>query len=103
LFQSPERSKKESAALIEEAKLMTPEAIAFSALAMRERQDFTSHVNEFPEKFIFIHGIHDRLVSVEELDAKVLLSEKHYLNCGHMAHIEAKEEVMKILKIKINA
>ena len=103
LFQSPERSKKESAALIEEAKLMTPEAIAFSALAMRERQDFTSHVNEFPEKFIFIHGIQDRLVSVEELDAKVLLSEKLYLNCGHMAHIEAKEEVMKILKIKINA
>jgi pimeloyl-ACP methyl ester carboxylesterase len=103
LFQSQESSKKESAALIEEAKLMTPEAIAFSALAMRERQDFTSNVNAFPEKFIFIHGIHDRLVSVEELDAKVLLSEKHYLNCGHMAHIEAKEEVLKILKIKINA
>jgi pimeloyl-ACP methyl ester carboxylesterase len=103
LFQSPESSKKESTALIEEAKLMTPEAIAFSALAMRERQDFTSNVNAFPEKFIFIHGIHDRLVSVEELDAKVLLSEKHYLNCGHMAHIEAKEEVMEILKMKINA
>jgi pimeloyl-ACP methyl ester carboxylesterase len=103
LFQSPESSKKESAALIEEAKLMTPEAIAFSALSMRERQDFTSHVNAFPEKFIFIHGIHDRLVSVEELDAKVSLSEKHYLSCGHMAHIEAKEEVIKILKMKLNA
>jgi pimeloyl-ACP methyl ester carboxylesterase len=102
LFQSPERSKKESAALIEEAKLMTPEAIAFSALAMRERQDFTLHVNAFPEKFIFIHGIHDQLVSVEELDAKVTHSEKHYLNCGHMAHIEAKEEVMEILNMKIN-
>jgi pimeloyl-ACP methyl ester carboxylesterase len=99
LFQSPESSKKESAALIEEAKLMTPEAIAFSALAMRERQDFTSHVNAFPEKFIFIHGIHDRLVSVEELDTKVPLSEKHYLNCSHMAHIEAKDEVMEIFKI----
>jgi pimeloyl-ACP methyl ester carboxylesterase len=103
LFQSPASSKKESAALIEEAKLMSPEAIAFSALAMRERQDFTSHVNTFPEKFMFIHGIHDRLVSADELDTKVPLSEKHYLNCGHMAHIEAKEEVMKILKIKINA
>ncbi|MEY4974270.1 MAG: hypothetical protein RLZZ55_1058, partial [Bacteroidota bacterium] len=99
LFQSPESSKKESAVLIEEAKFMSPEAIAFSALAMRERQDFTSHVNTFPEKFIFIHGIHDRLVSVEELNAKVLLSEKHYLNCGHMAHMEAKEEVMEIFKI----
>ncbi len=103
LFQSPESSKKESAALIEEAKFMSPEAIAFSALAMRERQDFTSHVNTFPEKFIFIQGIHDRLVSVEELNAKVLLSEKHYLNCGHMAHMEAKEEVMEVLKMKINA
>jgi hypothetical protein len=39
------------------------------------------------------------LVSVEELNAKVLLSEKHYLNCGHMAHIEAKDEVMEIFKI----
>jgi pimeloyl-ACP methyl ester carboxylesterase len=103
LFQSPDSSKKESTALIEEAKLMSPEAIAFSALAMRERQDFTSHVNAFPEKFNFIHGIHDRLVSVEELDTKVPLSEKHYLNCGHMAHIEAKEEVMEILNMKINA
>jgi pimeloyl-ACP methyl ester carboxylesterase len=103
LFQSPESSKKEIAALIEEAKLMTPEAIAFSALAMRERQDITSHVNAFPEKFIFIHGIHDRLVSVEELNTKVPFSEKHYLNCGHMAHIEAKEEVMEILNMKINA
>ena len=103
LFQSPESSKKESAVLIEEAKFMSPEAIAFSALAMRERQDFTSHVNTFPEKFNFIHGIHDRLVSVEELNAKVPLSEKHYLNCGHMAHMEAKEEVMEVLKMKINA
>ncbi len=103
LFQSPESSKKESAALIEEAKLMSPEAIAFSALAMRERQDFTSYLNQYPEKFIFIHGIHDQLVSVEELDAKVTHSEKHYLNCGHMAHIEAKEEVMEILNMKINA
>jgi pimeloyl-ACP methyl ester carboxylesterase len=52
---------------------------------------------------MFIHGIHDRLVSVEELNTKVPLSEKHYLNCGHMAHIEAKEEVMEILKMKTNA
>jgi predicted HicB family RNase H-like nuclease len=69
---------------------------------MRERQDFTSHVNAFPEKFNFIHGIHDRLVSVEELDAKVLLSEKHFLNCGHMAHIEAKEEMMEIFKTRLD-
>jgi pimeloyl-ACP methyl ester carboxylesterase len=103
LFQNPEKSKHEISALIEEAKRMTPDAVAFSALAMRERKDFTSLVNEFPEQFTFIHGIHDRLVSVEELNTKVPHSEKHYLNCGHMAHIEAKEEVMEILKMKINA
>jgi pimeloyl-ACP methyl ester carboxylesterase len=103
LFKSPGSSKIESAALIEEAKLMSPEAIAFSALAMRERQDYTSHVNQHPEKFLFIHGIHDQLVSVEELDSKVQFSEKHYLNCGHMAHIEANKEVIEILKMKIIA
>jgi pimeloyl-ACP methyl ester carboxylesterase len=76
---------------------MTPEAIAFAALAMRERTDFTEYVNAHPEKFTFIHGKLDRLVSVEELQQKVPNGNIHFLKCGHMAHVEAREEVFGIL------
>ncbi len=76
---------------------MTPEAIAFAALAMCERTDFTEFVNAQPEKFTFIHGKLDRLVSVEELQQKVPNGNIHFLNCGHMAHVEAGEEVLGIL------
>lgn len=97
LFSNPQEQGQVIEALIKEANCMTPEAIAFAALAMRERTDFTEFVNAHPEKFTFIHGIHDRLVSVEELQAKITGPSIHLLDCGHMAHVEAREEVLRIL------
>jgi pimeloyl-ACP methyl ester carboxylesterase len=97
LFSNPQEQGQVIEALIKEANCMTPEAIAFAALAMRERTDYTEWVNTHPEKFTFIHGIHDRLVSVEELQQKVPNGIIHFLKCGHMAHIEASEEVLRIL------
>jgi len=98
LFSNPEQHPLFIEALMEEANLMSPEAIAYAALAMRERTDFTEFVNAHPEQFIFIHGKLDRLVSVEELEAKIIGPSIHLLDCGHMAHVEAGEEVMKVLK-----
>jgi pimeloyl-ACP methyl ester carboxylesterase len=98
LFANPELHPLFIEALMEEANLMSPEAIAFAALAMRERTDFTSFVNAHPEQFIFIHGKLDRLVSVEELAAKIKGPRNFLLDCGHMAHVEAGEELMKVLK-----
>jgi pimeloyl-ACP methyl ester carboxylesterase len=63
---------------------------------MRDRTDFTEFVNAHPEKFTFIHGKLDRLVSVEELQAKITGPSIHLLDCGHMAHVEAREEVFGI-------
>ena len=97
LFSNPAEQVQVIQALIEEANCMTPEAIAFAALAMRERTDFTEFVNANPERFIFIHGKSDRLVSVEELQAKITGPSIHLLDCGHMAHVEAGEELMDIL------
>jgi len=97
LFSNPKEHDQVIEALIKDANCMTPEAIAFAALAMRERTDFTEFVNAHPEKFTFIHGIHDRLVSVEELQQKVPNGKIHFLDCGHMAHMEAGEEVLGIL------
>lgn len=82
--------------LMEEANQMSPEAIAYAALAMRERADFTEYVNANPNRFIFIHGKLDRLVSVTELQSKIKGPQIHLLDCGHMAHVEAGEEVMDI-------
>ncbi|MFM7644769.1 MAG: alpha/beta fold hydrolase [Sphingomonadales bacterium] len=95
LFSNPAEQDQVIQALIEEANCMTPEAIAFAALAMRERADFTEFVNANPERFIFIHGKLDRLVSVAELQSKIKGPKIHLLDCGHMAHVEAGEEVMK--------
>jgi pimeloyl-ACP methyl ester carboxylesterase len=101
LFSNPQEQDQVIEALIKEANCMTPEAIAFAALAMRERTDFTEFVNAHPEKFTFIHGKLDRLVSVEELQAKITGPSIHLLDCGHMAHVEAREEVLVILASSI--
>ena len=98
LFQAPDVHAVFVQQLIEEAKLMSAEAIAYAALAMRERSDFTNLVNDNPEQFIFIHGRHDKLVSVEEIEAKIKGPKIHLLDCGHMGHIEADVEVRQILR-----
>lgn len=96
LFSNPTEHAQVIQALIQEANCMSPEAIAFAALAMRERRDFTEFVNANPDRYIFIHGKLDRLVSVEELQAKIAGPKVYFLDCGHMAHVEAGEEVMEI-------
>ena len=96
LFSNPTEQGHVIQALIKEANCMSPEAIAFAALAMRERSDFTEFVNANPDQFIFIHGKLDRLVSVEELQAKIAGPKVYFLDCGHMAHVEAGVEVMEI-------
>ena len=102
LFSNPAEQGQVIQALIEEANCMTSEAIAFAALAMRERTDFTEFVNANPERFIFIHGKSDRLVSVEELQAKITGPSIHLLDCGHMAHVEAGEQVLSIFAAHLN-
>lgn len=102
LFARPEEFQKEIAALKQEAKAMTSEAIAYAALAMRTRTDYTSWVMENPITVRFIHGALDRLVSVEELHQRLMPEADQAApeiiilsNAGHMAHWEAKEEVVR--------
>ena len=103
LFRNPSANSEQITRLINEAKHLSPQAIAQSALAMRERQDYTAYVNAHPEKFTLIHGIHDRLVTVAEIEQKVTSAPLHLIDSGHMSHIEASEEVLEILKLKIIA
>jgi pimeloyl-ACP methyl ester carboxylesterase len=102
LFARPEEFQKEIVALKQEGKAMTSEAIAYAALAMRTRTDYTSWVMENPSTVRFIHGALDRLVSVEELHQRLMPEADQAApeiiilsNAGHMAHWEAKEEVVR--------
>ena len=102
LFSNPTAQPIFIQTLIQEANLMSADSIAFAALAMRERADFTPYVNAHPEQFVFIHGKSDRLVSVEELQAQITGPRIHLLDCGHMAHVEAGEQVLSIFAAHLN-
>jgi pimeloyl-ACP methyl ester carboxylesterase len=97
LFAKTENFQNDITALKNEALQIKSESIAFAALSMKDRDDYCAFVQSFPEKFAFIHGDLDRLVSTEDLiskvgNAKVFVIEK----AGHMVHIEAKEQLLEI-------
>ncbi len=99
LFGRPNDFQAEIKQLIAEANLMSADAIAYAALAMRERLDYTEEVLANPSKYVFIHGELDTLVSSEQLLLRLPGMRVHYLpNAGHMSHIESSDEVIVLLK-----
>lgn len=102
LFGRPNDFQAEIKHLIAEANLMSADAIAYAALAMRERLDYTEEVLANPSKYVFIHGELDTLVSSEQLLLRLPGMHVHYLpNAGHMSHIESRDEVILLLKEEI--
>ena len=102
LFGRPNDFQAEIKQLIAEANLMSADAIAYAALAMRERLDYTEEVLANPSKYVFIHGELDTLVSNEQLLLRLPGMHVHYLpNAGHMSHIESRDEVILFLKEEI--
>ena len=78
---------------------MSGDAIAYAALAMRERADYTEEVLANSSKYVFIHGELDTLVSGEQLLLRLPGMRVHFLpNAGHMSHIESRDEVILLLK-----
>ena len=101
LFGRPNDFQAEIKQLIDEANHMSADAIAYAALAMRERVDYTEEVLANPSKYVFIHGELDTLVSSEQLLLRVPGIHVHFLtNAGHMSHIESSDEVILLLKKK---
>jgi pimeloyl-ACP methyl ester carboxylesterase len=101
LFGRPNDFQAEIKQLIDEANHMSADAIAYAALAMRERVDYTEEVLANPSKYVFIHGELDTLVSSEQLQLRVPGIHVHFLpNAGHMSHIESSDEVIFLLKKK---
>jgi pimeloyl-ACP methyl ester carboxylesterase len=99
LFGRPNDFQAEIKQLIAETNLMSADAIAYAALAMRERLDYTEEVLANPSKYVFIHGELDTLVSSEQLLLRLPGMSVHFLpNAGHMSHIESSDEVIVLLK-----
>jgi pimeloyl-ACP methyl ester carboxylesterase len=92
--------------LKEEAMKIEPESIAYAALAMRQRKDYSHMIAENPSDFFIIHGALDRLVTTEFLTQQTnpifkeqLANHLFIINeAGHMAHIEMSRKLINTLK-----
>jgi len=77
--------------LIQDANNMTSDAIAYAALAMRNREDTSDVAKGYNEQLLFLQGKYDPLIPCDRLvefaklnQLKLIVLEK----CGHMAHLE---------------
>ncbi|MDA9161394.1 alpha/beta hydrolase [Crocinitomicaceae bacterium] len=99
LFSDQLEYKAEIQELILEAKLISPEAISYAALAMKDRLDQSKILNS--DDFIFIHGELDSLVDKAMFDLEIIKSTHFHeiSNAGHMSYIENHGEVIDVLKL----
>ena len=100
LFYSKKGIEAEVQHLIKEAKNMSSDAIAYAALAMRERKDLASILMNHPSEFLIISGQHDPLIAPQEMKYRLPSEQIQYIileNAGHMAHIEASEKTKELI------
>lgn len=87
--------------LIEEAKQMEGQAIAYAALAMRERKDTFYLFKNFPKQIFVIQGKHDPLIPCEQMqvDLTELTNQLGILdNTGHMSQFENPQAAVEGLR-----
>jgi pimeloyl-ACP methyl ester carboxylesterase len=66
---------------------------------MRERKDFSKEIHQNPSGYVLIHGAHDKIVSISDLESRIISRKQLHIitNAGHMSHIENSDEIMEIL------
>lgn len=99
LFSDQLKYKVEIQELIQDAQKMTPEAISYASLAMKNRKDKTKQFNF--DDFIFIHGALDSFVDKSMFDLEIIKPAHFHeiSNAGHMSYIENHGEVIDVLKL----
>jgi 2-succinyl-6-hydroxy-2,4-cyclohexadiene-1-carboxylate synthase len=100
LFHNPTQFKSAIERYIQLAEQMDPKAIAWAALAMKNRFDLAYIMGKKPEKFTVISGKNDKLIQVSLLDSfckQHKISSIMLPNVGHMAHEENRQEVIQLL------
>jgi pimeloyl-ACP methyl ester carboxylesterase len=98
LFWNPELHKYDIKKLKDEALKMSSEAIVYATLAMRDRKDFSKEIYQNPSDYVLIHGTHDKLVSISDLECRINSRKQLHIitNAGHMSHIENSDEIMQV-------
>lgn len=100
LFEKPEAYLEDVKALIHDSKQMSAAAIGAASIAMSERKDYTQEVQNGTLNVYVIQGIQDRIAPVKLV--QTLMENRseylHLVDSGHMAHIEATDAVVKILR-----
>lgn len=99
LFADSSAYPSEVQQLIDEASEMSSEAIAWATMAMRDRKDYSAQIQNY--RFTFIQGGKDKLIPAEISRSKTTSFPERYFeleHVGHMAHIEAKEDVRVLLQ-----
>ncbi|WP_294672511.1 alpha/beta hydrolase [uncultured Fluviicola sp.] len=101
LFSNPAMMKDAIDHYIRIADKMDPKAIAWAALAMKNRFDLAYLMEKNPEKYTVISGHNDKLVNVGLLDSfckQHKISSIVFPNAAHMSHEENREEVIQLLQ-----
>lgn len=100
LFYRHDRKGKIVQDLIKETQKIDAHAIAYSTLAMRNRQNYRDLLIKKPSDFLLIQGEKDPLISldkmiseIEEIEIELNIVE----NSGHMSHIEAPEKTIQLI------
>ncbi|MES2798826.1 MAG: alpha/beta hydrolase [Bacteroidota bacterium] len=105
LFLDKKLHKSNIDQLLAEALTMSPEAIAYSSIAMSKRKRHLKLLLEHPHDFFIIQGDKDPVAPKALWNPLITGNNPNYFeieNCGHMAHIEKTKEVKKILKSVFN-
>ncbi|PWL27343.1 MAG: hypothetical protein DCO96_11400 [Fluviicola sp. XM-24bin1] len=100
LFQAPENYPEQVAELVEEAKQISSEAVARASIAMSERYDRVEWAYSGALEVYVIQGINDPIANVDSMRRTMVNQMERYfeVHTGHMAHLEATEEVREILR-----
>lgn len=87
--------------LIEEAKQMEGQAIAYAALAMRERTNTFHLLNNLPSDIFVVQGKHDPLISCEIMQEDLMNHSNQLIvleDVGHMSQFENPTGAQKALR-----
>lgn len=99
LFFKPEKFRSETSSLINRAKRVEAEGLAYASLAMRNRLDYTELVKLKAEMFTIIQGELDTIIPLDVMRNRTFGWIEPFIvkDSAHMTHLESPVELMKLL------
>jgi 2-succinyl-6-hydroxy-2,4-cyclohexadiene-1-carboxylate synthase len=100
LFYRYEKKESFIQSLIQEAKEIDGDAIAYAALAMRNRKNHKELLKLDPNDFLIIQGDHDPLIPSDRMKeelAEIPVYLEVVAEAGHMSHVENPDRIKTIL------